>query len=111
MFIHRNEMWGIGIDPKPGLTNHDYMELYSQTARALKTVSPRLKVGGPTMYLNTPREPTALVPINNDYVKDFASRCKAAQLPTDFISVSACSFHAAFISCCVHFTLLFTRVS
>jgi hypothetical protein len=39
-------MWGIGIDPKPGLENHDYMELYSVTAHTLKNVSARLKVGG-----------------------------------------------------------------
>jgi hypothetical protein len=42
------------------------------------------------MYLNTPREPTELVPVNNDYVKDFATRCKAAGLPTDFVSIHMC---------------------
>ena len=80
-------MWGIGMDTKPGLANNDYMTLYASTATALKSVSPRLRLGGPTMYLNTPRAPTALVPRNNDYVRDFASRCKAAGLPPDFVSV------------------------
>ena len=82
-----DEMWGIGIDTAPGLANNDYMTLYAFTAKALKSVSPRIRIGGPTMYLNTPRAPTALVPTNNDYVKDFASRCKAAGLPSDFISI------------------------
>ena len=88
-----NEMWGIGINedtPVSGpkaLTSGDYMELYARTVKGLKGVSPRLKVGGPTMYLNTPRKPTSLVPTNNDYVKDFASRVKNASLPVDFISI------------------------
>lgn len=82
-----DEMWGIGIDTRPGMKNNDYMTLYASTAKAIKSVNPRLRVGGPTMYLNTPRAPTHLVPTNNDYVRDFASRCKEAGLPPDFVSV------------------------
>src|SRR5262245_42074133 len=50
-----------------------YLELYSHTARALKAVSPRLRVGGPS---------TAAA----DWVGDFLKYTSANAVPVDFVS-------------------------
>jgi xylan 1,4-beta-xylosidase len=50
-----------------------YFELYDHTARALKAVSPRLRVGGPA---------TAAA----DWVPEFIAHCHASGIPLDFIS-------------------------
>ena len=61
-----NEMWGIEFP-------HPYLELYKASATALKAVSPRLRVGGPSTMLM----------LN---VGDFVSAANAAQIPYDFVS-------------------------
>lgn len=50
-----------------------YFELYDHTARALRSVSPRLRVGGPA---------TAAA----DWVDDFIAYCSKRRVPLDFIS-------------------------
>ncbi len=50
-----------------------YFELYDHTARTLKSVSPRLRVGGPA---------TAAA----DWVDDFLKHCAANHIPVDFVS-------------------------
>ena len=50
-----------------------YFELYDHTARALKAVSPRLRVGGPS---------TAAA----DWVDDFLKHTAAKRVPVDFVS-------------------------
>jgi xylan 1,4-beta-xylosidase len=50
-----------------------YFELYDHTARALKSVDPRLRVGGPA---------TAAA----DWVDDFIAHCAKENIPVDFIS-------------------------
>lgn len=50
-----------------------YFELYDHTARALKTVSPLLRVGGPA---------TAAA----DWVDDFLAHCAKQDVPVDFVS-------------------------
>lgn len=61
-----NEMWGIEFP-------HPYLELYKASATALKAVSPRLRVGGPS----------TMQTLN---VGDFVSAANAAQIPYDFVS-------------------------
>jgi xylan 1,4-beta-xylosidase len=50
-----------------------YFELYDHTARALKAVSPRLRVGGPATS-------------SAHWVDDFLRHAAAAQVPVDFVS-------------------------
>jgi len=50
-----------------------YFELYDHTARALKSVSPRLRIGGPTTS-------------SAHWVDDFLRHTVADNVPTDFIS-------------------------
>ena len=61
-----NELWGV---PFPDA----YMALYNASARAVKSVDPLLRVGGPA---------TAQL----DHAADFVSRAAAAGLPVDFVS-------------------------
>jgi len=61
-----NELWGVPF-PEP------YMRLYNASARGLKSVSPRLRVGGPaTMAL--------------EEVEPFVAACRASSTPVDFVS-------------------------
>lgn len=61
-----NELWGMDF-PRP------YMDLYASSAKALKAVSPKLRVGGPaTMQVL--------------HVEDFVNAARAAELPVDFVS-------------------------
>ncbi|EOD20698.1 hypothetical protein EMIHUDRAFT_75189 [Emiliania huxleyi CCMP1516] len=71
-----NELWGVPF-PEP------YMRLYNASARGLKSVSPRLRVGGPaTMAL--------------EEVEPFVAACRASSTPVDFVSshlLAGCSAH------------------
>mmetsp|Transcript_172967 Transcript_172967/g.420741 ORF Transcript_172967/g.420741 Transcript_172967/m.420741 type:complete len:557 (-) Transcript_172967:11-1681(-) len=61
-----NELWGVDFP-------HPYMALYASSAKALKSVSPKLRVGGPaTMQVL--------------HVKDFVDAVHAQNLPMDFVS-------------------------
>ncbi|TPM36128.1 glycosyl hydrolase [Mesorhizobium sp. B2-3-4] len=51
----------------------DYFKLYAFTAKALKSVDPRLKVGGPATAANA-------------WISDFIAYCTRNGLPADFIS-------------------------
>ena len=61
-----NELWGMPF-PDP------YMALYNASARAIKSVHPSLRVGGPA---------TAVL----QHVSDFVNACKAEDIPFDFVS-------------------------
>jgi xylan 1,4-beta-xylosidase len=69
------EVWNEpNIDFWNGIPRQDsYFELYAHTARALKAVSPRLRVGGPA---------TAAA----DWVEDFLKYDAANHVPVDFVS-------------------------
>ncbi len=54
-------------------TQADYFELYTHTARAVKSVSPAYRVGGPA---------TSAV----KWIHDFLSYCEANEVPVDFVS-------------------------
>ncbi|MFZ1470446.1 MAG: glycosyl hydrolase [Paracoccaceae bacterium] len=51
----------------------DYFRLYASTARAIKSVDPALKVGGPATAANA-------------WIEEFIAYCTANDLPADFIS-------------------------
>jgi len=51
----------------------DYFRLYASTARAIKSVDPALKVGGPATAANA-------------WIAEFITYCTANDLPADFIS-------------------------
>eukprot|EP00937_MAST-01D_sp_MAST-1D-sp2_P005125 g5125.t1 len=61
-----NELWGM---PYPG----SYMALYNASARAVRSVDPQLRVGGPA---------TAQL----QHAADFAAAAAAAGVPADFVS-------------------------
>jgi xylan 1,4-beta-xylosidase len=61
-----NEMWGIKF-PDP------YMQLFSHSVAALKSVSPKLRVGGPATMQCL-------------YVKEFVDNCTASNISFDFVS-------------------------
>lgn len=73
----RNELWGVdfpGTAAKPG-----YMQLYNASARAVKSVDPSLKVGGPATA------GLADLPA-------FVAACSAMGLPKpDFVSSHHCT--------------------
>lgn len=54
-------------------TQADYFELYAHTVKAVKSVSPNYRVGGPA---------TSAV----KWIGDFLSHCEANKLPVDFVS-------------------------
>jgi len=54
-------------------TESQYFDLYSHTAKAIKSIDDKLMVGGPATS-------------NNRWVKDFVSFCKDNQVPVDFVS-------------------------
>lgn len=54
-------------------TQADYFELYNHTARAVKSVSPNYRVGGPATSATK-------------WIKDFLNYCQANKLPVDFVS-------------------------
>lgn len=61
-----NELWGLRFPL-------DYMALYNASARAIKSVHPSLRVGGPA---------TAALA----HVADFVQQCEEHQIPYDFVS-------------------------
>ena len=54
-------------------SQEDYFVLYEHTARAIKSVNPALRVGGPA---------TA----NNEWISDLVEYCKKNDVPLDFVS-------------------------
>lgn len=66
--------------PEPH-TREEFLQLYAETARALKQAFPDLQVGGPGF---TPAG--ALVAQGNRYVYEFLDYMQAEQVPLDFLS-------------------------
>jgi len=54
-------------------TQAEYFELYNHTARAVKSVSPSYRVGGPATSATK-------------WIKEFLTYCDSARLPVDFVS-------------------------
>ncbi|MEO8244645.1 MAG: glycosyl hydrolase [bacterium] len=68
------EVWNEpNLDAFGSGSQKDYFQLYASTARAIKSVDPALKVGGPATAANA-------------WIEDFISYCNANDLPADFIS-------------------------
>jgi len=80
-------------------TQQQYFELYKVTARTIKEVDPKLRVGGPATSNFNPDEdaikaaeasgkPFDLqsIPWRPVWIKDFLSYCKENDLPVDFVS-------------------------
>lgn len=77
--IHEVASWPFEVWNEPNLKafwtgdQAAYFALYESSARALKSVDPRLQVGGPA---------TA----GNAWIDDFVGHCNATNIPVDFIS-------------------------
>lgn len=73
------ESWYFEVWNEPDLFNFfsgkkaDYYRLYETTARAVKEVDPRLRVGGPATS-------------GSKWVRSFVEFCRKGQVPVDFIS-------------------------
>ena len=73
------ETWYFEVWNEPDLdcffagTKKDYFKLYEATVRAIKEVSPKLRVGGPST--------SACL-----WIEDFLNFCKANNVPCDFVS-------------------------
>jgi len=59
-------------------TQEDYFRLYRITARTIKAIDPKLRVGGPATSNFTHGE--------GPWIRDFLAFCSAEDLPVDFIS-------------------------
>lgn len=70
--------WGVWNEPdQPGFWNgtvEEYLDLYETTVRAVRTVDPAARVGGPESGLDGP------------YIGALIRRCAARDLPLDFVS-------------------------
>lgn len=73
------ELWFFEVWNEPNLKFffagelEDYLELYEHTARAIKSVDEKLKVGGPATALNA-------------WIPELISYCKEKNVPLDFIT-------------------------
>lgn len=54
-------------------TQAEYFELYARTARAIKEVDPKLRVGGPATAMNA-------------WIAEFLAYCRQHDVPADFVS-------------------------
>lgn len=72
--------WGFWNEPNEGFwqgTRSQFFDLYARCVRAVKRVSPTLKVGGPEV---------TFVPNGMDWVENFLEYCGTNQVPVDFVS-------------------------
>lgn len=80
-FHYNLDHWEIWNEPDIGLfwkgSSQDYFRLYELCARAIKSVDPALKVGGPTLALPDRRQPL---------IEEFLAFVRSRQLPLDFFS-------------------------
>ena len=58
-------------------TQEEYFRLFAEAARAIKRVSPRLRVGGPTTATGAGEGP---------YIQALRKYCRDENVPIDFIS-------------------------
>lgn len=82
-----NEMWGISF-PDP------YMKLYAHSVAALKSISPKFRIGGPATMQCL-------------YVKEFVDNCTAANLTFDFVSTH---LYPSDPECAINDVSCFTRM-
>ena len=72
--------WGFWNEPNEGFwngTRAQFFELYTLCARAVKSVSPDLKIGGPEVNF---------VPNGLDWIENFLEYCGINQVPVDFVA-------------------------
>ncbi len=77
--------WYAEVWNEPDYTNtfwegtlEDYLELYEVTVKAIKSVLPDIRVGGPVI--------TSVCYTNTNWIRDFALFCRDKCLPMDFVS-------------------------
>jgi xylan 1,4-beta-xylosidase len=81
--------WGFEVWNEPNLvvfwsgTQQDYFQLYAETARAVKSVDPRLPVGGPSTAASEWIEPLAAYAKQHDLPLDFVTSHTYGNLPID----------------------------
>jgi len=81
--------WGFEVWNEPNLvvfwsgTQQDYFRLYAETARAVKSVDPRLLVGGPSTAASEWIEPLAAYAEQHDLPLDFVTSHTYGNLPID----------------------------
>ena len=63
-----------------------YFQMYEATARALKAVSPRLRVGGPATSEDMINVSATTPAFGTSWVGNFTQYCKANKVPYDFVS-------------------------
>lgn len=81
--------WGFEVWNEPNLvvfwsgTQQEYFQLYTETARAVKSVDPRLPVGGPSTAASEWIEPLAAYAEQHDLPLDFVTSHTYGNLPID----------------------------
>ncbi len=81
--------WGFEVWNEPNLvvfwsgSQQDYFRLYAETARAVKSVDPRLPVGGPSTAASEWIEPLAAYAEQHDLPLDFVTSHTYGNLPID----------------------------
>jgi xylan 1,4-beta-xylosidase len=81
--------WGFEVWNEPNLvvfwsgTQQDYFRMYAETARAVKSVDPRLPVGGPSTAASEWIEPLAAYAEQHDLPLDFVTSHTYGNLPID----------------------------
>ncbi len=83
--------WGFEVWNEPNLvvfwsgTQQDYFRLYAETARAVKSVDPRLPVGGPSTAASEWIEPLAAYAEQHELPLDFVTSHTYGNLPVDAV--------------------------
>jgi xylan 1,4-beta-xylosidase len=81
--------WGFEVWNEPNLvvfwsgTQQEYFQLYAETARAVKSVDPRLPVGGPSTAASEWIEPLAAYAEEHELPLDFVTSHTYGNLPVD----------------------------
>lgn len=87
--IHEVAQWAFEVWNEPNLavfwpgTMADYLRLYEESARAIKAVDPRLRVGGPATAATEWIEPLAAHAEQHDLPLDFVATHTYGNLPLD----------------------------
>jgi xylan 1,4-beta-xylosidase len=63
-----------------------YLAMYEATARALKAVSPRLRVGGPATSEDMVNVSASVPAFGTDWLSNFTSYCRKSGTPFDYVT-------------------------
>jgi xylan 1,4-beta-xylosidase len=72
-----------------------YFEMYAVTARALKSVSTRLRVGGPATSEDMINVSSTVPAFGTSWIGNFTKYCEANDVPYDFVSNHNCAPYRA----------------